>query len=121
MKSNSKDQIEQRGRFALGGSLFGGLAAFIGASCCVLPVVLFNLGVGSAVIAQLGFFARHRDLFFICALILLAVGIAAAFWGGRRPTRRVILGFILAALLICAAYILPFYEPELLHILGLRE
>jgi len=120
MDKKSKDQIQMNSRFALGGSLIGGLGALIGTSCCVLPLVLFNFGVGSAVVAQLGFFARYRDLFFVGACLLLAIGIAAAFWDGRKPTRRVVASFFLSALMICAAYILPFYEPELLRFFGFR-
>jgi mercuric ion transport protein len=106
---------------ATAGSLLGGFGAVVGASCCVLPLLLFNVGVGSAVIAQLGFFARHRDMLFGCALALLAIGILAAFWRGRKPSRRMVLSFIVAAVLIGGSYVLPFYEPELLRFFGLRE
>ena len=118
MNENSKDHIDSGSRIALGGSLLGGLGAFIGASCCVLPLILFNIGVSSALIAQLGFFARYKDIFFLCAIVLLVVGIAVAFHKGRRPTRLVVITFIGAAVLICASYFLPFYEPELLRLFG---
>lgn len=121
MNDNSKDQIESGSRLALSGSLLGGLGAFIGASCCVLPLILFNLGVSSAVIAQLGFFARHKDIFFSCALGLLAVGIIITFLNGQRPTRRVLVTFLGAVVFICAAYVLPLYEPELIRLFGFRE
>ena len=121
MNDDSKDHIDSGSRLALGGSLLGGFGAFIGASCCVLPLILFNLGVSSAVIAQLGFFARYKDVFFLCALALLVVGVAVAFYKGRRPTRLVAIIFIGAAVLICASYFLPMYEPELLRLFGFRE
>ena len=31
-----------------GGGVLGGFFAFLGASCCVLPILLVNLGVSSA-------------------------------------------------------------------------
>jgi len=116
MSEDSQDQIESGSRLALGGSMLGGLGAFVGASCCVLPLLLFNLGVSSAVIAQLGFFARYKDIFFYGALGLLFVGMLAAFYRGRRPARRVVIIFFVALVIIGASYILPFYEPELLRL-----
>ncbi len=98
----------------LGGGMLGSVGAFIGASCCVLPILLFNMGVGSAFIAQLGFFARYRDEFLYGSLALIIIGMIVTFAGGGRPTRRVLLLFAVGLLFIGIAYALPSFERELL-------
>jgi len=102
---------------------FSGLsagAAFIGASCCVLPLILFNIGVGSAAIAQLVFFVRYRDYFLLAGALLVAVSLIAAFRGGRRPNKKLIVVFSGTLVLLLVAYLMPFFEPDLLRLLDLR-
>lgn len=103
-----------------GGGLLGGVFAFLGASCCVLPILLVNLGVSGALVANLGFFARYKALFMIVAALLLAVAIVFALRGGRRPKVQFWISGALAALLLAGAWILPSYEGELLRWLNLR-
>jgi mercuric ion transport protein len=103
-----------------GGGLLGGFAAFVGASCCVLPLVLFNLGVSSALIARLGVFARYQNTFLLGGLLLVLAGAGAAFWRGRRPPRRTLAMLGVAIFFISAAYIIPFFEFDLMVLLGLR-
>lgn len=104
----------RRAGWLTGGGMLGGIGAFIGASCCVLPILLFNMGVGSAFIAQLGVFARYKDELLYGSLMLIIAGIAVTFSGGGRPTRRVLVLFAVGLLFIGIAYILPSYERELL-------
>ena len=102
---------------------FSGLsagAAFIGASCCVLPLILFNIGVGSAAIAQLAFFAEYRDYFLLAGALLVAVSLFAAFHGGRRPSKKMIFVFGGTLVLLLVAYLMPFFERDLLRLLNLR-
>jgi mercuric ion transport protein len=55
----------------------GGILAAIGASsCCVVPFVLFALGVGGAWIGNLTALARYQPAFIAAALIFIGVG----FW-----------------------------------------
>lgn len=119
-----KDKLNNqpgRGRSWLAGSgLAGALGAFVGASCCVLPLILFNLGVSSAIIAQLGFFARYRDAFMIAALGLLIISAIAFLRSDGGMPRRMIIIHLLAAFLICAAYVIPYYESALLAFFGFR-
>jgi len=103
-----------------GGGLLGGVFAFLGASCCVLPILLVNLGVSSALVANLGFFARYKTHFMIVAALLLAAAIVFALRGGRRPKLRFWISVAAAALLLAGAWILPHYEGELLRWLDLR-
>ena len=103
-----------------GGSVLGGFLAFLGASCCVLPILLVNLGVSSALVANLGFFARYKSAFMIVAMLLLAGAMVFALRGGRRPKTRFWISVSVAVLLLAGAWILPSYEGELLRWLNLR-
>ena len=103
-----------------GGGVLGGVFAFLGASCCVLPILLVNLGVSSALVANLGFFARYKTAFMLVAALLLAGAILFAFRGGRRPKARFWISIVVAVLLLAGAWILPSYEGDLLQWLNLR-
>ena len=109
---------KRSGWFARGGFLTS-LFAFIGASCCVLPIVLVNLGVSATLVAHLGFFARHQAVFQWGALALLIAATFFAFRNGR-PRRRVIVLLVIGFVLAGIAYVLPSYEREVLEWLNLR-
>lgn len=108
------------GQWATCGGLVGSIAAFIGASCCVLPLILFNLGVSSAVIAQLGLFARLRDELLYVALALIAVGGYFTFRRRQKPPVRTLIMLCFAIALVSAAYLIPLYERDLLVLFGFR-
>lgn len=103
-----------------GGGVLGGVFAVLGASCCVLPILLVNLGVSSALVANLGFFARYKTAFMIIAALLLAGAIVFALRGGQSPKERFWISVAVAVLLLVGAWILPSYEGELLRWLNLR-
>lgn len=98
-----------------GGSALSGLAAVIGASCCVLPIILVNLGASTAFVSNLTFFARYKPQFAAVTIALIAIGFVAAFWRGRRPNRTTLSMLSLASLFALAAYVLPQYEPYILR------
>lgn len=109
------------GAWLAGGGALSGLAAFIGASCCVLPIVLVNLGLGSALLAgHLAFFARARPWFLGAAVLLIAAGFVSAFWKGRRPNGRVLTILAAATLLTAGAYGFAYVEPDILRWMSLR-
>jgi len=112
--------IHKSGGLLAGGGLLGGIGAFVGASCCVLPIILFNMGVSSAVIARLVFFARHTDAFLIASLVFIGAGTFWAFRGGNRPGRGAVLMLVLSLTLVATAYVLPFYELDLLRYFRFR-
>lgn len=97
-----------------GGGIVTGLAALIGASCCVLPILLVQAGVSTALVAHLAIFAQAKPYLLALTAVLILAGFVAAFWGGRRPRPRVLVLLVLAALLVAGAYSMPFYERELL-------
>ncbi|WP_286828952.1 MULTISPECIES: hypothetical protein [Kordiimonas] len=106
--------------WAANGSLIGSLGAIIGGSCCVLPLVLFNLGVGSSVIAQLGFFMQYRQAFLGIAVIMIVGAAILALRNRSTLTTRTVIVFVLAFAFVAAAYLAPFYEQDLLVLFGFR-
>lgn len=99
----------------------GGLLAAIGASsCCILPLVLFSLGVSGAWIGNFTALAPYQPIFVAVALAFLAFGFSRVY---RRPTiacadgdscagpggsRKVKIGLWAAAVLILAAVTFPY-------------
>jgi mercuric ion transport protein len=113
MEKDTEAHRPSGGLFA-GGGVVTGLAALVGASCCVLPILLVQAGVSTALVAQLGIFAQAKPYLLALTAILIGAGFVAAFRGGRRPRPRVLVLLIVAALLVAGAYSMPFYERELL-------
>lgn len=113
METDTEARRPSGGLYA-GGGIVTGLAALIGASCCVLPILLVQAGVSTALVAHLGIFAQARPYLLGLTAIFIVSGFVAAFWGGRRPRPRVLVLLVVAALLVTGAYALPLYERELL-------
>lgn len=104
----------------------GGILAALGAtSCCVLPLILFSLGIGGAWMGNLTALSQYQPMFMAVALGFLAVG----FWRVyRRPTacapgtacatpgssRLAKIGLWAAAVLILAAIGFPYAAPLIL-------
>lgn len=102
----------------------GGIIAALGASsCCILPLVLFSLGVSGAWIGNLTALAPYQPAFFAAALAFLGFG----FWRVyRRPastcadgsacarpgsTRMTKIGLWAATGLVLAAVSFPYTAP----------
>jgi len=106
------------------GGLLGALAA---ASCCIMPLVLFGLGVSGAWISNLTRLAPYQPIFITASLACLGAGA----WLTRReskracaegeacarplPDRWVKAALIVAALLVVAAIGLDFLGPLFLN------
>lgn len=116
---NKKSNKNKGGLFASGGTLTG-LFAMIGASCCILPLMLVNLGVSSALVSHLGFFARYRTGFMALTICLIIGAFIYTYRSGRKPSRRVLVFLTLAAILAIGSMILPYYEGDLQRWLNLR-
>lgn len=123
-----RDQpLEHRGRGSLPavGGLFGALAA---SSCCVLPLVLFSLGVSGAWLGNLTALAQYQWIFVTITLAFLAAGFYLAYRKPKvacgdeeacarpLPNRFAKIALWLAAVLIAAAIMFPFGAPILLGI-----
>ncbi len=122
---DATDQAKRRlgtGLLATGGVL-GALAA---SSCCIVPLVLFTLGVSGAWIGNLTALAPYQPLFVAFTLGFLATGFylvyrrpkaecADATACARRGSRRVVKTALWSAtVLVAAAMAFPYYAPLLL-------
>jgi mercuric ion transport protein len=111
----SQDTTPRRaGSILAGGGFLAGLGAVLGASCCVLPILLVQAGLSTALVAHLAWFAQAKPYLMAVTIGLVLAGVIAAFWGGRRPRPLVLVLLIGAALLIAATIAAPHYERELL-------
>ena len=95
-----------------GGGAVSGFLAFIGASCCVVPILLVHLGGASGLVAKLGFFASWQDWFAWGAISLLALSLTLAL---RRdsPGRAFWIWWSVGTVFLAVSLILPNYEMRL--------
>jgi mercuric ion transport protein len=104
------------------GSLAGAIAA---SACCVLPLVLFGLGIGGAWIANLTALAPYKPFFVILTLGLIGYG----YYLRRRSAQRACescatpsaskltaLVFWIAVFLLALAVVFPYAAPVLLDV-----
>ena len=106
------------------GGLLGALAAW---SCCILPLVLFGLGVSGAWIGNFTQLAPYQPFFVAATICFLGYGywlvyrsskLACADGGACArplPNRLIKAGLILATLLVVAALGFDFIAPLFLH------
>ena len=102
------------GGAAASSSILAGVLAAIGASCCVLPLVLIQLGVGAALAGSLTVLAPLRPWFLLAAVGLLGWDAFRAFRNGR-PRMRVLVLLALGTAVVAIAVIVPAFESDLLH------
>jgi mercuric ion transport protein len=113
-----------RGRTLIAaGGLLGALAA---SSCCVLPLVLFSLGVSGAWIGNFTRLAPYQPYFIAATLVFLGIGYWLVHRGAKRactdgeacahslPNRLVKIALVVATILIFAALGLDVLAPLLL-------
>ena len=94
------------------GGIIGALAA---SSCCILPLVLFSLGVSGAWIGNLTRLAPYQPVFFVATIACLGGGYWLVYRSSRvvcaegetcarpLPNRLVKAGLIIATMLIAVA------------------
>ena len=109
--------------FAVGGIL-GALAA---SSCCIVPLVLFSLGIGGAWIGNLTALAPYKPLFVAGTTGVLGYGFYLVYWKPRRacaddaacarpiPSRLVQIALWIATVLVAAAFAFDYVGPLLLR------
>lgn len=105
-------------RAAAAGGVLGAVAA---TSCCVLPLVLFTLGVSGSWIGNLVQLAPYQPYFFAITIVCLSCG----YWlvyrssqsscriSGHASNRLVKSTLILATVLVIAAMIFNLFAPLL--------
>jgi len=106
------------------GGLLGALAA---SSCCVLPLILFSLGVSGAWIGNLTQLAPYQHCFVIATIALLGAGYWVVYRSSklacgegevcarRLPNRLVKAALFVATVLVIAALGFDFLAARLLN------
>jgi mercuric ion transport protein len=106
------------------GGLLGALAA---SSCCILPLILFSLGVSGAWIGNLTQLAPYQHCFVAATIVLLGTGYWLAYRSSKLacaegescarplPNRLVKAALIVATVLVIAALGFDFLAPLLLN------
>lgn len=120
-KEEDLETHTQRGqKLAAAGGMLGALAA---SSCCILPLVLFSLGVSGAWIGNFTQLAPYQPYFIAATLLFQGSGYWLAYRSGTHgcaegkacarplPNRMVKATLILATLLAAAALGLDFIAP----------
>jgi len=111
-----------RAGLAAAGGIFGALAA---SSCCIVPVVLFTLGISGAWIANLTALAPYQPIFFAATAGFLGVGYYLVYRHPRvacadgtcarqLPGRSVKAVLWAATVLVLAAVAFDYLAPVLL-------
>lgn len=116
-------QPARRSALLAAGGLLGALAA---SSCCVLPLVLFSLGISGAWLGTLTALAPYQPIFVVITLAFLATGFYLVY---RKPkvacadeqacarplsVRIVKVALWIATALVAAALMFPVLAPLLL-------
>lgn len=106
------------------GGLLGALAA---SSCCILPLVLFGLGISGAWIGNFTRLAAYQPYFLAATLAFLGYGYWLVYRSAARacangeacarslPNGIVKTSLILATILVAAALALDFVAPRFLN------
>ncbi len=125
-RSNGEQQngSGKTGLLATGG-LLGALAA---ASCCILPLILFSLGISGAWIGNLTAFSQYHKIFVAVTLLCLAAGYWQVYSKKKKenccdadsycasPTSGRVMKMVLwlATFIIAVALLFPYITPYLL-------
>src|SRR6266849_3544776 len=114
----------ERQRLVAVGGILGALAA---SSCCIVPLILFSIGIGGAWIGNLTALAPYKPLFVAGTAGLLGYGFYLVYWKPRRacadgaacsrpiPSRLVQLVLWMATALVIAAFAFDYVAPLLLR------
>jgi mercuric ion transport protein len=112
-----------RQRLVAAGGILGALAA---SSCCIVPLILFSLGVGGAWIGNLTALAPYQPVFVGGTAGLLGYGFYLVYWKSKRacaeeaacerpiPNRLVQLALWISTVLVIAAFAFDRIAPLLL-------
>lgn len=122
--TTSKPNEAGRQRLVAVGGILGALAA---SSCCIIPLILFSLGIGGAWIGNLTALAPYKPLFVTTTAGVLGYGFYLVYWKPRRacaddaacarpiPSRLVQLALWIATVLVVAAFAFDYVAPLLLR------
>lgn len=123
LSASERGEVGRQRLIAVGG-IFGALAA---SSCCIVPLLLFSLGIGGAWIGNLTALAPYKPVFVAGTAGLLGYGFYLVYWKPRRAcaegaacarpisNRLVQLGLWIATVLVIAAFAFDYVAPLLLR------
>jgi len=109
----------------------GGLLGAIAASmCCVLPVILFALGISGAWISNLVSLARYKPFFIVLSLVFIGTGFWIVYFKPQisipkvqstscyRPFSEKTIKIMLwsAVIIILIVFLIPYIAPSLLGV-----
>jgi len=124
-QENRIAEVLQRQRLMAAGGVLAALAA---SSCCILPLVLFGLGVSGAWIGNFTRLAPYQPCFIAATIACLGYGYWLVYRSSKLacadgeacarplPNRIVKAGLILATILVIAAPGLDFFAPLLVDL-----
>ena len=119
----SEPDESERHRLVALGAVIGALAA---SSCCIIPLILFGLGIGGAWIGNLTALAPYKPLLITATAGVLGYGFYLVYWKPRRACAdgaacaRPVAGRIveaalwIATVLVAAAFAFDYVAPLLL-------
>lgn len=122
LAASERSEVGRQRLVAVSGIL-GALAA---SSCCIIPLILFSLGIGGVWIANLTALAPYKPLFVTATAGVLGYGFYLVYWKQRRacaddaicarpiPSRLVQLALWTATVLVVAALAFDYLAPLLL-------
>ena len=121
IKEDVRNGDTQRGQqLTAAGGLLGAIAA---SSCCVLPILLFSLGVSGAWIGNLTALAPYQPYFIAVTIALLGYGYWLVYRSSKvvcldseacarpAPNRLVLVGLIVATIIVIAAFGFNLFAP----------
>ena len=109
------------------GGLFG---AIVASTCCVLPVILFALGISGAWISNLVSLARYKPFFIVLSLVFIGTGFWMVYFKPQilipkvqstscyRPFPEKTIKIMLwsAVIIILIVFLIPYIVPSLLGV-----
>ena len=123
LPASERGEVGRQRLIAVSGIL-GALAA---SSCCIVPLVLFSIGIGGAWIGNLTALAPYKPIFVAGTAGLLGYGFYIVYWKPRRAcaegatcarpisNRLVQLALWMATALVIAAFAFDYVAPLLLR------
>jgi mercuric ion transport protein len=121
--ARSERSLIERQRLVAIGAIVG---AFAASSCCIVPLILFSLGIGGAWISNLTALAPYKPLFVAGTTGLLGYGFYLVYGKPKRacaedtacarpmPNRFVKIVLWSATVLVAAAFAFDYVAPVLL-------
>jgi mercuric ion transport protein len=115
--------LDRGQKLAAVGGVIGALAA---SSCCILPVILFSLGIGGAWISNFTQLAPYQPYFIAATLAFIGTGYWLSYRSSKAacaagevcarpsPNRLVKIALIAATVIVIAAWAFDYVAPYLL-------